>query len=148
MKKFNILIAIACCCMLASCTDEFRQIQGEYSYKASGTAALDTATIALPNEIGALQVIDGKDGTLMLTFNTLDGEVYSTYGELKEGDLTLEPFHRTLHEVLTYDVRVTGHGVIYDKTIKFMLQYDGTGLNNADRKLKAENVLLVAKKNK
>ena len=68
MKKFNILIAIACCCMLASCTDEFRQIQGEYSYKASGTAALDTATIALPNEIGALQVIDGKDGTLMLTF--------------------------------------------------------------------------------
>lgn len=147
MKK-GIILFVLCALMLASCTDEFRQIQGEYSYKASGTAKLDTATVALPNEIGSLQIIDGKDGTLMLTFNTLEGEVYSTYGALKDGDLVLDAFHRTVREVLTYDVQVTGYGVLYDKTIKFMLQYNGKALNDADRKLKAENVLLVAKKNK
>lgn len=148
MKKVAFILAMACSCMLVSCTDEFREIQGEYSYKASGTAKLDTATVALPNEIGSLQIIDGKDGTLMLTFNTLEGEVYSTYGALKDGDLVLDAFHRTVREVLTYDVQVTGYGVLYDKTIKFMLQYNGKALNDADRKLKAENVLLVAKKNK
>lgn len=149
MIKLKSILAIMCTAfLLASCTNEITRLTGEYSYKVSGTALVDTAKEALPNEIGSLQIIDrGEDG-LLLTFNTLEGALYTADGSLKDGELLLAAFQRTLRlTASSYKVTVNGSGTVYDGTIVFNLTYAGT-LLEGNKSLTATDVLLIAKKNK
>lgn len=180
----RILIFTSISVILLGCeeTMEVRSAKGSYSFKTSGKAELgnldrEDKTIELENESGQLEIISlHNEENVMLTFNQINGGVYSTKGTIKDDILEIEPYTRTYtitstitiydtihttiggilnvdsissHEKIIheiYDIEVSGNGTIYDNSIIFTLKYDGKS-DSSERTLKSENIQMIAKKN-
>ena len=148
------LAALAMICLLCSCQkdDSLIGITGDYSYKTSGEIISftdsDTLRVALPDEVGTLDIVPlHENGNILLTFNTLGGSAYSTFGTADGDDITFEPFNRTLRlGMLTYDISVEGTARRYDGTILFSLTYEGQS-QSFERKLESTSVQTIAKRN-
>jgi len=159
MKK-NIFILVILTVALVGCKDnaEVRSAIGTYSYKSSGTLVLDSLNQGTSDtliqvaftEIGALEVISMKDkDSVMVTFNELLGDVYSTRGSIKGNEIILQPFFRRFVNgkiIYPTTIAVTGNGHIYDSSIVMNLNY--SGLAEDSLALAANDVQLIAKKNK
>lgn len=161
--KFGFLAGIAA--MAMSCTDPVKSLTGGYSYQVGKQEVVidDTVSVVLTSEMGALQMEKSKDDEVLLTFNSMKGDVYTTTGKLDDKTITLAPFNRTLtvtytitqEELLrpvektvseTYNIEVSGEAEIHDETIHFTLQYAGTGVSD-DKEIVGEDILMIAKKN-
>lgn len=126
---------------LTSCQDKIEQVTGSYSYKVSGTAVVDSSSVALRDEQGAMELIRVEGENMLLTFNALRGSAYATKGTLTDQTLTLQPFDKSVSAGINeYNVTVTGTGTVYSNTILFDLTYEG-------EKLTAEKVTMICKKN-
>lgn len=136
-KSLIILFALMA---LASCKDQVAQVSGSYSYKISGTTSIANGTVALPDEIGALDIIRLDSVSALLTFNALSGPAYTTTATIEGKEITLEEYERTVtYSALTVPVTASGEGTIYDGTIVIDLHYAS---NNLDADL-----VLLCKKN-
>ncbi len=161
--KTGLLVVLVA--LMTSCTDAVKSVVGGYSYQIAKQEVSidDTIAAVLTSEIGALQIEAYHDSVILLTFNSLKGDVYTTTGILSNDAITLAPFSRTLtitytvskedflrptEKTLTetYNIDVSGEAEIHDETIHFALQYDGTGVSN-DKKLMGKDILMVAKRN-
>jgi len=145
---------------LVGCKDnaEVRSAVGTYSYKTSGIMELDSLTQGASDtliqvaftEMGALEVVSLKDkDSVLITFNELMGDVYSTRGSIKGNEIVLQPFFRRFMNAKVINpttIAVTGNGQIYDSSIVMNLNY--SGLADDSLALTANNVQLIAKKNK
>lgn len=149
----------------AACTDPVKDRIGRYSYtiaKQTVTVA-DTISTTLTSEKGALEIEKLGDSGVLLTFNSLTGDVYTTTGEIDENTLSFKPFKRTVTVIYkvqeqeflrkvektvteNFDIEVSGHATAHYETIHFYLYYSGTGVTNGNT-LAGENILMVAKKN-
>ena len=157
-----LTLAMVC---LSGCESTWQTIVGEYSFKVSGQVTKDaTQVYSLPNEIGAMEVIHLQDSTYLLTFNTINGEAYTTKATLSNNQLDLYPFSRivtiTYHskesdiwgeiiditETEEYQTDVYGYGNVYGETIEFKMQYSGTELGG-NKQIKGNNITMLAKKN-
>ena len=126
---------------LTSCQDKIEQVTGSYSYKVSGTAVVDSSSVALRDEQGAMELIRVEGENVLLTFNALRGSAYATKGTLTYQTLTLQPFDKSVSAGINeYNVTVTGTGTVYSNTILFDLTYES-------EKLTAEKVTMICKKN-
>jgi len=149
-KNFFLLVILAMA--LVGCKDnaEVRSAAGTYSYKTSGTIQVDTLRKVTFTEIGAMEVVSLKDkDSVLITFNELLGDVYSTRGSIQGNEITLSPFTRTWAELLGNNpivMQVSGQGQVYDGSIVMTLQY--SGMTQDSLKISANNVQLIAKKNK
>ena len=160
-KYLQLGLFIGCIALLAGCSDPVKSRMGGYSYQIAKQEVTidDTVSIVLIGEMGALQM----EQSILLTFNSLKGDVYTTTGKIDNDDIVLQPFERTLSVTYTvtqqdllrpvdktlnetYNIRVSGSAEMHDETIHFMLQYNGAGVSN-DKQLVGEDILMVAKKN-
>ena len=116
MKKgLYLTIVLVVMAVLAGCKNELQQVSGEYSYKISGNAIVDSTEVHLTNESGALHIIDKDEKELLLTFNMLAGDVYTTNAELSAKVLKINEFERVImHNAKNYKIKVTGEGNVYD----------------------------------
>ena len=166
MKKyFKIAVLAAVATLAASCTDTVKSLTGGYSYQIAKqeVSINDSIAAVLTSETGALEIERSKDDEVLLTFNSMKGDVYTTTGKIEDKTITLTPFTRTLNitytitqeELLrpvektineTYNLEVTGEAEIHDETIHFTLQYAGTGVSS-DKTITGEDILMIAKKN-
>lgn len=167
MKRIRIWI-VSCLLLagLAGC-DPAVKIEGEYSYRLSGSVDVEEQTLALNNEQGTLDVLRKTDGDMLLTFSQFRGGVYTAEAEVSDTALTLYPFTRqvtltfTVPDTITvggietvreksvtetFDVEVTGAGTLYKETIVFDLYYHGES-QSSDAVLTGEEIVMVAKKN-
>lgn len=164
-KIFSYCFLTLAMVYLSACESTWQTIVGEYSFKVSGQVTKDaTQVYSLPNEIGAMEVIRLQDSTYLLTFNTINGEAYTTKATLSNNQLDLYPFSRivtiTYHskesdiwgeiiditETEEYQTDVYGYGNIYGETIEFKMQYSGTELGG-NKQIKGNNITMLAKKN-
>ena len=126
---------------LTSCQDKIEQVTGSYSYKVSGTAVVDSSSVALRDEQGAMELIRVEGENVLLTFNALRGSAYATKGTLSDQTLTLQSFDKSVSAGINeYNVTVTGTGTVYSNTILFDLTYES-------EELTAEKVTMICKKN-
>ncbi len=166
MKKYFKMVVLASIVALAvGCTDPIKSLTGGYSYQVARQEVSidDTLGVVLTSEIGALQMEQTQDNEILLTFNSMKGDVYTTTGKIDDKTITLAPFSRTLTVTYTitqedllrpvdktvneaYNIEVSGEAEIHDETIHFLLQYAGTGVSN-DKKISGEDILMIAKKN-
>ena len=164
-KYLQLGLFIGCIALLAGCSDPVKSRMGGYSYQIAKQEVTidDTVSIVLTGEMGALQMEQIQDDSILLTFNSLKGDVYTTTGKIDNDDIVLQPFERTLSVTYTvtqqdllrpvdktlnetYNIQVSGSAEMHDETIHFMLQYNGEGVSN-DKQLVGEDILMVAKKN-
>jgi len=151
MKK-NFFLLVILVMALFGCKDnaEVRSAIGTYSYKTSGTLSVDALIGVNFIEQGAMDIVSLKDkDSVLVTFNELFGNVYSTHGSIKGNEITFNPFTRPLvnTKVLTpVNITVSGAGNIYDGSIVMSLQY--VGFTKDSMMLVADDVQLIAKKNK
>lgn len=166
MKKYFKMVVLASLAALAvSCTDPIKSLTGGYSYQIAKKVVSinDSIPATLTSEIGALQMEQTQDNEILLTFNSMKGDVYTTTGTIDDKTITLAPFGRTLTVTYTitqedllrpvdktvneaYNIEVSGEAEIHDETIHFLLQYAGTGVST-DKKIAGEDILMIAKKN-
>ena len=164
-KSFRIVVLASIAALAVSCSDPVKSLTGGYSYQVAKQEVVidDTVSVVLTSEMGALQMEKSKDDEVLLTFNSMKGDVYTTTGKIDDKTITLAPFSRTLTVTYTitqedllrpvdktvneaYNIEVTGEAEIHDETIHFLLQYAGTGVSN-DKKISGEDILMIAKKN-
>ena len=168
MKIGNVLKIMAVGMVVisfAACSDPVKDRVGDYSYTIAKQTVIvaDTINTTLTSEKGALEIEKKGDDGVVLTFNSLTGDVYTTTGTIKDDALSFKPFKRTVaviykveEQVLLvteektvteeFDVTVSGTAEMHDETIHFYLNYEGKGVTNGNA-LKGENILMVAKKN-
>lgn len=185
MKKIKSFITLAAILLfMYGCNEtmDVRSVKGSYSYKTSGQAEMGNLEngdkkIKLDNESGQLEIISlHDDDNVLLTFNQLGGETYSSKGTVNDDELEIEPFFRTytvnttvvvydtIHTVVggildidtitshekiiseVFDITVSGNGKIYDNSIIFDFKYEGKS-ENSDYTLKSEKVQMIAKRN-
>lgn len=161
----QLALLIGSIALMASCSDPVKSRMGGYSYQIAKQEATidDTVSLVLTGEMGALQMERIKDDNILLTFNSLKGDVYTTTGRIDDDEIVLQPFERTLSVTYTvtqedllrpvdktitetYNIEVSGGAEMHDETIHFTLQYNGTGVSN-DKQLVGEDILMVAKHN-
>jgi len=151
MKK-NIFLLVILTIAMVGCKDnaEVRSAIGTYSYKTSGTLTVDTLLGISFFEQGAMDIVSLKNkDSVLVTFNELLGDVYSTRGSIVGNEIRLQPFFRRFVNAKVINpitIVVTGNGQIYDSSIVLNLNY--SGLANDSLALTANNVQLIAKKNK
>ncbi len=164
-KYLQLGLFIGCIALLTGCSDPVKSRMGGYSYQIAKQEVTidDTVSIVLTGEMGALQMEQIQEDSILLTFNSLKGDVYTTTGNIDNDDIVLQPFERTLSVTYTvtqqdllrpvdktlnetYNIQVSGSAEMHDETIHFMLQYNGEGASN-DKQLVGEDILMVAKKN-
>ena len=148
MKRFfTLTLTLTLTLCLISCNNEIKNAAGDYSYKASGSVLIDdTLSLNLEDEIGAMTLIQKSQDSLLLTFNVLNGNVYTATGSLCDQVLTLNPFSRSIKaNILLYNIQVTGSGEVYEDNIILHLQYHGTSTSERHT-LSSTDILLVAKR--
>ncbi len=164
-KYLQLCLFIGCIALMASCSDPVKSRLGGYSYQIAKQEITidDTISIVLTGEMGSLQMEQVKDDNILLTFNSLKGDVYTTTGRIDNDEIVLQPFERTLavtytitqEDLLrpvdktiteTYNIEVSGSAEMHEETIHFTLRYSGTGVSN-DKQLVGEDILMVAKHN-
>lgn len=160
---YGFLFLINLC--FTACESSLPSIIGEYSFKLSGQVIKDTTQgIVLPPEIGTMEIIHRNDNNFRLTFNTINGDVYTTNATLSDNQLDLQPFTRTITityhaqdsdilggliewtETEHYNTEVYGYGTVYGQTIEFTMQYSGKELDG-NKQIKGNNIIMIAKKN-
>lgn len=146
--KFFILgLVLFCGLMATSCKNELQQTAGEYSYKISGSALIDSVETHLLNETGSLRIIDQNDH-LLLSFNMLGGDIYSTTAKMEKKELELAPFERIItHELRDFKVSVTGSGNVYDNNILLHLNYKGISMDKDSIDFESTDMQLAAVRN-
>ena len=149
MKKgLYLTILLVVMAVLAGCKNELQQVSGEYSYKISGNAIVDSTEVHLTNESGALHIIDKDEKELLLTFNMLAGDVYTTNAELSAKVLKINEFERVImHNAKNYKIKVTGEGNVYDNNIVLDMQYKGMSMDKDSIELEGKDIKLVATRN-
>ena len=149
MKKgLYLTIVLVVMAVLAGCKNELQQVSGEYSYKISGNAIVDSTEVHLTNESGALHIIDKDEKELLLTFNMLAGDVYTTNAELRAKVLKINEFERVImHNAKNYKIKVTGEGNVYDNNIVLDMQYKGMSMDKDSIELESKDIKLVATRN-
>ena len=149
MKKgLYLTIVLVVMAVLAGCKNELQQVSGEYSYKISGNAIVDSTEVHLTNESGALHIIDKDEKELLLTFNMLAGDVYTTNAELSAKVLKINEFERVImHNAKNYKIKVTGEGNVYDNNIVLDMQYKGMSMDKDSIELEGKDIKLVATRN-
>lgn len=148
--KYKLLgLVLFCGLMVTSCKNELQQVAGEYSYKISGSVVVDTVEERLTNESGALHLINTDDEELLLTFNMLGGDVYTTNADLENKQLKIAEFERIIvHNTKNFKTTISGEGEVYDDNIVVGLRYKGISLDADSVELESEDVKLVATRNK
>lgn len=125
-----------------SCQDQVEQVTGNYSYKISGSALIDSDTVLLADEMGAMQLIRLNQDSALLTFNALLGSVYTAQANIDGKTIEILPYETTVtHLTHTYWITAQGKGDIYDNTIIVTLRYA-----DKDGHLKADKMTMVCKK--
>ena len=149
MKKgLYLTMVLVVMSVLSGCKSELQQIAGEYSYKISGNAIVDSTEVHLTNESGALHIIDKDEKELLLTFNMLAGDVYTTNAELSAKVLKINEFERVImHNAKNYKIKVTGEGNVYDNNIVLDMQYKGMSMDKDSIELESKDIKLVATRN-
>lgn len=148
--KYKLLgLVLFCGLMVTSCKNELQQVAGEYSYKISGSVVVDTVEEHLTNESGALHLINTDDEELLLTFNMLGGDVYTTNADLENKQLKIAEFERIIvHGARNFKTTISGSGEVYDDNIVLEMRYKGVSLDADSVELESEDVKLVATRNK
>lgn len=146
-KLFGLCLVLFFGLMTTSCKNELQQTAGEYSYKISGSVIEDGEERSITNESGALRVIDKKDN-LLLSFNMLGGDVYTTDATLSNTQIEIAEFERIIpFNSREYKTKVSGTGEVYDNTIVVQLRYEGMSMDKDSVKLESKDVRLVATRN-
>ena len=142
MKQRFLTILISLLSLLfTGCQEQVRAIVGTYSYKISGQVTVDDETKALPEEIGAMDLLRVDATNAILTFNALKGPVYTAEAEINNNEIDLFTFERNITIGLNdYHIFVTGTGTVHDNTIIFTLDYTGNDISS-------DQVTLLCKKN-
>ncbi len=111
MKYFkSILLTGIVALSFTACTDDIKPVVGTYSYKISGKATIDdTISVALDDEIGALEILRKDDDKMLLTLNTMNGDVCAATGKIDGTDITLDPF--------THQISVTYKASVLDTIV-------------------------------
>lgn len=161
----SVALAGLLLCVLNACDNSVKDVLGDYSYKISGTAAIDdTIPLLLTDEQGAMQIVSQKGKDVLLTMNVFMGGVYTANGTVSGDSLFIKQCTRTIPLSYTYEyeeepltfieqaatddfvIEVFGAGKVYNGTIHFLLTYDGEGVQSG-RKIHGENIVCVAKQN-
>ncbi len=171
MKRTKQCIIVAlvglALCALSACDKSVKDVLGEYSYKISGTAAIDdTIFVSLVDEQGAMHIVRQKGKNVLLTMNVLLGGVYTADGAVSGDSVFIEQCTRALPLAYSYtykpsadgsiemektasdifQIEVSGAGKVYDETIYFTLRYKGKSLQTG-RTIEGENIKCVAIRN-
>lgn len=165
MKTLRYLFGALLCSgaiLLTACTEPVQPFLGDYSYKITGDVLVNDSIITpLIDKIGALNVIHIDDSTVLLTFNELEGGVYTTRGHVSESYIVIDPFkcnitiqseetedfaQRPTTILTTYATEVSGQATRYDHTLLFDLRYQGTSISDSST-LVGDHITMVAKKN-
>ena len=147
-KLFSLGLVFFCGLMATGCKNELQQTAGEYSYKISGSMMVDGEEKSLPNESGALRVIDKTDN-LLLTFNMLGGDVYTTNASLSNKQIEIAEFERIIpYYARDYKTKISGSGEVYENMIVVQLRYKGISMDKDSVEWENKDVRLVATRNK
>lgn len=147
-KGLYLTMVLVVMAVLTGCKSELKQVAGEYSYKISGSAIVDSTEVHLTNESGALHIIDKDEKELLLTFNMLGGDVYTALGDLSSKSLSIKEFERIIvHNTKDYKVKVSGSGEVYDDNIVLDMQYKGMSMDKDSIELESKDIKLVATRN-
>ncbi len=148
MKIWNIVAIALLCGVVVGCKNEVQQTAGEYSYKISGSVLVDSVEQRLSNETGVVYVVEKEKETLLLTFNMLGGDVYTTTATIKNKVLEMAELERIVSQsARDYKVTVSGRGDVYDKNILLRLQYKGTSMDKDSIALESKDIQLLATRN-
>lgn len=85
-RYLQLSLFIGCIALMASCSDPVKSRLGGYSYQIAKQEVTidDTLSIVLTGEMGSLQMEQVKDDNILLTFNSLKGDVYTTTGRIDD----------------------------------------------------------------
>lgn len=152
MKKLGIIMLclaamIGCQSRQVTEPDQVDRIVGDYSYKISGVATVDSDSVQLSDEIGAMEIVRIDSAKALVTFNTLAGPAYFSYLAVNGSNLTLQPYERIIrYNRHDYALVCSGNGTVYDKTILFEIHY---AMQQPDsvRFMTADKLTMLCKKN-
>ncbi len=157
MLKSKFVMSLAVCAMaLVSCSESnsIRMLIGDYSYKTSGTIVVgDSVSVTLPlsNEIGQLSIVSlhhkATNDSVLLTFNPLGGQVYTTTGVVCGSKIEIQPFQRYIQvDLADFLVDISGDATQQDNVVVFHWRYVGNG-KLLQVPLVSEDVITIAKIN-
>lgn len=171
MKKFLCLSTMAVCLLLtSSCHQDLRQATGSYTYKTSGLLTLKDGTtyttLTLNDETGQMDIISLHHGdSILIIQNQLGGSIHTTHAVIEGKQITLTPYQRTVtlsytsqdsgslsgltgnnKETETFSIRVSSQGTLYDTSILFVSQWEGTSLTSS-KTIAGTNIQTIAKRN-
>ncbi len=139
MKRFVFLVCLAL--VFAGCSDAAKDIAGNYSYKISGSAIIKGDTVALPHEMGAMEIVRLSADSVLITFNAMEGPAYATNAGVSDSHIVLKELERNLtYNTQLYPVTVNGQGERFEQTLLFELSYHSTDVD-------AEKLTLLCKRN-
>lgn len=165
--KYKYWIISLLAIVMVGCSEPINEVAGSYSYKVSGKVSVDSLSVNLADEIGAMELIRRNDTTLLVTLNQMNGSVYTTEAVLREKTLILREFERVLTLSFPYtdslglltdtlqinrytresfDISVSAIGEKLENTIVLTVLYNGHS-QTSDAILRGEDIRLVAKKN-
>jgi hypothetical protein len=171
MKKFFILAALCCLITLTSCQKSGMNLfRGEYSYKISGTVILaeqqdgisilepDEFETSLSNEIGQMEIttLDKDEDLVMVTMNTMNGEVIVANASVKDDKIVFDDFTRRLKIIDTAhlinmecEVKVKAKGKMFDdNTMIVNMTYEGKQKYLGKTfKISGDNIIMAAQRN-
>ena len=157
MKRQIFLMLCPLFLLLSSCHKcEVAEYLGDYSFKTSGkvsaTGVGTSVNYTLPEKIGTMHVMKSGDGEhdVMITMNEVGGAVYTMYGDVEDGALTIASYEKELDlkllsligEPLT--VKVSGTGEIHDDVLVLTQSYWG---RKEDMLISGHDILTVAERN-
>lgn len=157
MLKSKFAMSLVVCAMtLVSCSESnsVRMLTGDYSYKTSGTVVVGDSvsmTLLLPNEIGQLSIVSlhnkATNDSVLLTFNPLGGQVYTTMGVVCGNKIEIQPFQRYIQvDLADFLVDISGEATQQDDVVIFRWKYAGKG-QLLQVPLVSEDVMTIAKIN-
>jgi len=151
MKKWYLLVivlaALIGCKKSEPVLDQVDKIVGDYSYKISGIAVVDSDSVRLTDEIGAMEIVRIDSSNVLMTFNALTGPAYYTHAQVAGDQITLASYNRTIG-VLARDYAIVGSGAgeIYETTILLDLSY-AMQQEDSLHSLTAKDLTVLCKKN-
>lgn len=157
MKRQILLMLCPLLLLMSSCHKcEVAEYLGDYSFKTSGKVTakgMETSVnYTLPEKIGTMHVMKSSDGEhdVMITMNEVGGAVYTMYGDIEDGDLTIASYEKELDLKLlsligeSLTVKVSGTGEIHDDVLLLTQSYWGM---KDDILISGHDILTVAERN-
>lgn len=166
MKKTYVLLLSVLAWAFSACNqnDEVYRLVGNYTYKVSGVAYVDTVgDVHLTPETGTMSISTAQDHEVIMSFNHNGGDAYDIRANVTADSIYILPMHRyidvevaqdtlllgnVLKHLETYDVEVTGAGhMLSNGDVSFSLNYTGKALNDEALKLDGKDIFLHCKRN-